>query len=67
MARGVHELKQALVTQHGEDFEFGDLTSIHSFLDKFYMSRVGIRILIGQCVELRKEGCEEQRSEAVHR
>ena len=55
MARGVHELKQSLVTQHGDEFEFGDLTSIHSFLDKFYMSRIGIRILIGQYIELRRE------------
>lgn len=55
MARGVHELKHSLVAQHGADFEFGDLTSIHSFLDKFYMSRIGIRILIGQYIELRRE------------
>ena len=55
MARGVHELKQALHAKHGDNFEFGDLESIHSFLDKFYMSRIGIRILIGQYIELRRE------------
>lgn len=55
MARGVHELKQHLQGQHGDHFEFGDLTTIHSFLDRFYMSRIGIRILIGQYIELRRE------------
>jgi len=28
---------------------------IHSFLDKFYMSRIGIRILIGQYIELHRD------------
>mmetsp|Transcript_18072 Transcript_18072/g.46329 ORF Transcript_18072/g.46329 Transcript_18072/m.46329 type:complete len:303 (-) Transcript_18072:168-1076(-) len=55
MARGVHELRQALIKQHGARFEFGDVTQIHSFLDKFYMSRIGIRILIGQYLELHRE------------
>jgi pyruvate dehydrogenase kinase 2/3/4 len=55
MARGVHELRQKLVIEHGENFEFGDVTQIHRFLDKFYMSRIGIRILIGQYVELHRE------------
>ena len=40
---------------YGESFEFGDVTQIHTFLDKFYMSRIGIRILIGQYLELRRE------------
>ena len=55
MARGVYELRQTLYKKHGEAFEFGDVTSIHGFLDKFYMSRIGIRILIGQYVELRHD------------
>ena len=52
MARGVHELRTQMIAAHGANFEFGDVTQIHSFLDKFYMSRIGIRILIGQCVRL---------------
>lgn len=56
MARGVHELRQTLVQKHGPDnVEFGELTELHNFLDKFYMSRIGIRILIGQYLELKKE------------
>lgn len=31
---------------------------MHAFLDKFYMSRIGIRILIGQYLELRREDGE---------
>ena len=55
MARGVHELRQDMISRHGPNFEFGDVTQIHSFLDKFYMSRIGIRILIGQYLELHRE------------
>ena len=50
MARGVHELRQDMISRHGAGFEFGDVMTIHSFLDKFYTSRIGIRILIGQYV-----------------
>ena len=65
MARGVHELRQALTQKNlvrsasaggeGEGVDFGELTELHTFLDKFYMSRIGIRILIGQYLELKKE------------
>jgi len=55
MARGVFELRMSLMKEHGANFEFGDVASIHAFLDKFYMSRIGIRILIGQYIELRAE------------
>ena len=55
MARGVYELRQKLYQEHEGKFEFGDLTQIHEFLDKFYMSRIGIRILIGQYLEIRQE------------
>lgn len=48
MARGVFELRQTMVQRQGGNFEFGDVSSIHEFLDKFYMSRIGIRILIGR-------------------
>lgn len=55
MARAVHELKQKMISENGEDFAFSDLVEIHSFLDKFYTSRVGIRILIGQYLELHRQ------------
>ncbi|KAL1512086.1 hypothetical protein AB1Y20_005358 [Prymnesium parvum] len=55
MARGVHELRMKMIREHGEGFQFGDVMQIHSFLDKFYMSRIGIRILIGQYLELHRE------------
>ncbi|KAE8733146.1 dehydrogenase kinase [Hibiscus syriacus] len=49
MALGVQQLK-------GMDpkIVYEDLDEIHQFLDRFYMSRIGIRMLIGQHVELHK-------------
>lgn len=35
--------------------EFADLVDIHSFLDAFYMSRIGIRMLMGQHIALHEE------------
>jgi pyruvate dehydrogenase kinase 2/3/4 len=32
-----------------------ELPEIHSFLDGFYLSRIGIRILIGQHISLHEE------------
>jgi pyruvate dehydrogenase kinase 2/3/4 len=45
MARGILELKRAL----GEDTMNGE---IQKFLDRFYISRIGLRMLIGQHVAL---------------
>mmetsp|Transcript_24258 Transcript_24258/g.52960 ORF Transcript_24258/g.52960 Transcript_24258/m.52960 type:complete len:425 (+) Transcript_24258:199-1473(+) len=55
MAKGVHELKAKLEAEHGPSFDFGEAGEIHEFLDRFYMSRIGIRILIGQYLELHRE------------
>ncbi|CAN8269934.1 unnamed protein product [Cochlearia groenlandica] len=44
MALGVNQLKKGMNS--------GDLDEIHRFLDRFYLSRIGIRMLIGQHVEL---------------
>jgi len=44
MALGVQQLKKEIL--------YKDLHEIHQFLDRFYMSRIGIRMLIGQHVEL---------------
>jgi len=55
MARGVHELKQTLKAERGPDYDLSDAAEIHGFLDTFYMSRIGVRILIGQYLELHNE------------
>jgi pyruvate dehydrogenase kinase 2/3/4 len=44
MALGVQQLKKEL----GPKIVHEDLDEIHQFLDRFYMSRIGIRMLIGQ-------------------
>ena len=50
IARGVHELRAELDAAGGADLRA--LPEIHQFLDGFYMSRIGIRMLIGQHVAL---------------
>ncbi|CAI8612038.1 unnamed protein product [Vicia faba] len=46
MALGVQQLKKE------SKMDSEDLMEIHQFLDRFYLSRIGIRMLIGQHVEL---------------
>ncbi|BFG14803.1 pyruvate dehydrogenase (acetyl-transferring) kinase mitochondrial [Prunus yedoensis var. nudiflora] len=48
MALGVQQLKKGINPR----IVYEDLDEIHQFLDRFYMSRIGIRMLIGQHVEL---------------
>ncbi|KAH9310563.1 hypothetical protein KI387_025598, partial [Taxus chinensis] len=48
MALGILKLKQELGRKQG----LNELPEIHQFLDRFYMSRIGIRMLIGQHVAL---------------
>ncbi|KAF5464867.1 pyruvate dehydrogenase (acetyl-transferring) kinase, mitochondrial-like isoform X2 [Juglans microcarpa x Juglans regia] len=48
MALGVQQLKKGM----DQKIMYEDLVEIHQFLDRFYMSRIGIRMLIGQHVEL---------------
>ncbi|XP_018485491.2 pyruvate dehydrogenase (acetyl-transferring) kinase, mitochondrial [Raphanus sativus] len=45
MALGVNQLKKGMRL-------YENLDEIHQFLDRFYLSRIGIRMLIGQHVEL---------------
>ncbi|MCD9560111.1 [Datura stramonium] len=47
MALGIQQLKK-----DRPKFDYEDLSEIHQFLDRFYMSRIGIRMLIGQHVAL---------------
>uniref|UniRef100_K3ZUE4 Protein-serine/threonine kinase n=1 Tax=Setaria italica TaxID=4555 RepID=K3ZUE4_SETIT len=49
MALGVQQLKHHLCRARNIPFGFDE---IHEFLDRFYMSRIGIRMLIGQHVAL---------------
>lgn len=44
MALGVQQLKKGL---NLNNLGYQDLEEIHQFLDRFYMSRIGIRMLIG--------------------
>ena len=48
IAVGIQELKKDLGRKQG----LNELPEIHQFLDRFYMSRIGIRMLIGQHVAL---------------
>ncbi len=48
MAMGVAELKKELSASVG----LNELPDIHQFLDGFYLSRIGIRMLIGQHIAL---------------
>lgn len=49
MALGVQQLKKGMVRK----IVYEDLEEIHQFLDRFYMSRIGIRMLIGElCLPL---------------
>lgn len=50
VALGIQQLKKGLGSARG--FYYEDLDEIHQFLDRFYMSRIGIRMLIGQHVAL---------------
>ena len=43
MALGVQQLKKGMNAK----IVYEDLDEIHQFLDRFYMSRIGIRMLIG--------------------
>ena len=56
MARGAFELRAAVRRgEAGADTaEFELMESTHAFLDRFYISRIGIRVLIGQYLSLRQ-------------
>ena len=51
MARGAHELRKAL---NYDIHEFARISEVQSNLDDFYLSRISIRMLIGQYLALRE-------------
>ncbi|KAI2498067.1 Mitochondrial branched-chain alpha-ketoacid dehydrogenase kinase [Fragilaria crotonensis] len=58
MAQGAYELREAVRTGQipGKitgDVEFARMKECHEFLDRFYMTRIGIRVLAGQYLALR--------------
>lgn len=48
MALGVAQMKEDLGSRYSDE----NFPEIHQFLDRFYMSRIGIRMLIGQHISL---------------
>lgn len=61
MAIGVAELKRELKADGG----LTDFPEIHQFLDGFYLSRIGIRILIGQHIALHEPQRENHIGEHI--
>mmetsp|Transcript_8648 Transcript_8648/g.11442 ORF Transcript_8648/g.11442 Transcript_8648/m.11442 type:complete len:445 (+) Transcript_8648:187-1521(+) len=62
MARGAYELRAAVrkgevrgIYESEEGLEFERMHLCHNFLDRFYTSRIGIRVLAGQYLALRGE------------
>jgi len=65
MAKGAYQLRKEMreegksnETSHGMQSpasEFERMQECHSFLDRFYMSRIGIRVLAGQYLALRQQ------------
>lgn len=54
MARGAYEFRQAVRDKKGGSTDFELEEETHAFLDRFYLSRIGIRVLIGQYLALRQ-------------
>lgn len=67
MAMGAYELRNAVREGHvpgdttgdGVVETFAQMEDCHLFLDRFYMSRVGIRVLAGQYLALREQAQED--------
>ncbi|CAB9496208.1 oxobutanoate dehydrogenase [lipoamide] kinase, mitochondrial [Seminavis robusta] len=56
MARGAYECRDLIRTQ--KDLEFELMEETHNFLDRFYLYRIGMRVLIGQYLALRQPPVE---------
>uniref|UniRef100_A0A7C8YR37 Protein-serine/threonine kinase n=1 Tax=Opuntia streptacantha TaxID=393608 RepID=A0A7C8YR37_OPUST len=62
MALGLQQLKKGMDPK----IVYEDLEEIHQFLDRFYMSRIGIRMLIGQHVALHDPNPPPDRIGYIH-
>jgi pyruvate dehydrogenase kinase 2/3/4 len=60
MARGAYEFRTYVSQHHGVDTKdgFSKMEETHAFLDRFYLCRIGIRVLIGQYLALRQPPVE---------
>lgn len=58
MARGAYEFRACVTHLHPGDDSFAKMEETHAFLDRFYLCRIGIRVLIGQYLALRQPPVE---------
>ncbi|KAI2497805.1 Mitochondrial branched-chain alpha-ketoacid dehydrogenase kinase [Fragilaria crotonensis] len=63
MARGAYEFRDAIRLGQFKELDtsrsaFDQMESTHEFLDRFYLCRIGIRVLIGQYLALRQPPVE---------
>lgn len=60
MARGAYEFRTYVTKHHDGDTRdgFAKMEETHAFLDRFYLCRIGIRVLIGQYLALRQPPVE---------
>ncbi|KAL7555372.1 hypothetical protein ACA910_022359 [Epithemia clementina (nom. ined.)] len=56
MARGAYEFRKAVREMKGNEYELTDESN--AFLDRFYLCRIGIRVLIGQYLALHQPPVE---------
>ena len=49
------ELSAAAAEGDTDSLDFSQMQELHAFLDRFYMSRIGIRVLAGQYLALRQQ------------
>jgi len=56
MARGAYEYRNLIRSKKEQEFELMEET--HNFLDRFYLYRIGMRVLIGQYLALRQPPVE---------
>lgn len=62
MAKGAYELREHMRKEGQESSAqtFERMSKCHSFLDRFYMSRIGIRVLAGQYLALRQQHLQSE-------
>jgi pyruvate dehydrogenase kinase 2/3/4 len=59
MARGAYEFRNHVAKGGGDSRDnFAKMEETHAFLDRFYLCRIGIRVLIGQYLALRQPPVE---------